>query len=59
MKKVLITGASGGLGKALSKHFSSNGWIVMATMPSIAIDEEMLDWENVFCYELDLSLIHI
>lgn len=54
MKKVLITGASGGLGKALSKHFSSNGWIVMATMPSIAIDEEMLDWENVFCYELDV-----
>lgn len=54
VKKVLITGASGGLGKALSKHFSTNGWIVMATMPNIAIDEEMLDWENVFCYELDV-----
>lgn len=26
----------------------------MATMPNIAIDEEMLDWENVFCYEMDV-----
>lgn len=54
MKKVLITGASGGLGKEMSKYFSTNGWIVLATMPNLAADEEMLHWENVFCYELDV-----
>jgi short-subunit dehydrogenase len=54
VKKVLITGASGGLGKELTKHFSTNGWIVLATMLHLDPDEEMLQLENVFCYELDV-----
>lgn len=55
MKKVLITGASGGLGKALSKHFAANGWLVIATMLKLELGKEMQEWSNVQCYELDVS----
>ena len=55
MKKVLITGASGGLGKELSRHFATNGWQVIATMLKLELGEEMRDWNNVQCYELDVS----
>jgi len=55
LKKVLITGASGGLGKELSKYFVANGWQVIATMLSLELGKEMLNWPNVHCYELDVS----
>jgi short-subunit dehydrogenase len=32
LKNVIITGASGGIGKDLAIHFAENNWNVIATM---------------------------
>jgi len=34
-KTILITGASGGIGKETTLYFVKNGWTVIATMISI------------------------
>lgn len=54
MKRVLITGASGGLGRALSKYFAANGWLVIATMLRADSAIDMQQWGNVYCYEMDI-----
>ncbi|VXC38643.1 Short-chain dehydrogenase [Flavobacterium sp. 9AF] len=55
MKNILITGASGGLGKITVKYFAEKGWNVIATMIDINLAEELIDWPNVKCYELDVT----
>lgn len=55
MKSILITGASGGLGKLTTKYFAENGWNVIATMIDINLADDLLTWPNVFCYELDVT----
>lgn len=55
MKTILITGASGGLGKLTSKYFADKGWNVIATMISIDLAEDLLGYPNVKCYELDVT----
>lgn len=55
MKNVLITGASGGLGKLTTKHFADNGWNVIATMISLDLAEDLQGYPNVKCYKLDVT----
>lgn len=55
MKNVLITGASGGLGKLTAKYFADNGWNVIATMISLDLAEDLEGYPNVSCYQLDVT----
>jgi short-subunit dehydrogenase len=55
LKNVLITGASGGLGKELTKYFASKGWNVIATMISLDLGKDIRELNNVKCYQLDVS----
>lgn len=55
MKTVLITGASGGLGKLTTKHFADNGWNVIATMISLDLADDLEGYPNVKCYQMDVT----
>ena len=55
MKIILITGASGGLGKLTSKYFADKGWNVIATMIHLDLAEDLLGYPNVKCYQLDVT----
>jgi NADP-dependent 3-hydroxy acid dehydrogenase YdfG len=54
-KTILITGASGGIGKETTLYFAKNGWTVIATMISIDLADDLATTPNVFCYELDVT----
>lgn len=54
-KTILITGASGGIGKETTLYFAKNGWTVIATMISIDLADDLVTTPNVFCYELDVT----
>jgi NADP-dependent 3-hydroxy acid dehydrogenase YdfG len=55
LKNIIITGASGGLGKEIAMYFSKNGWNVIATM--ICIKEAIVfqGIPNIKCYELNVT----
>ena len=55
IKKILITGASSGLGKEIAIHFSKKGWSVIATM--ICIKESVVfdGIPNIKSYELNVT----
>ncbi|WP_130736844.1 SDR family NAD(P)-dependent oxidoreductase [Flavobacterium sp. J27] len=55
MKNILITGASGGLGKLTTKYFADNGWNVIATMLDLHLADDLKAYSNVKCYELDVT----
>lgn len=55
LKNILITGASGGLGKDLTMHFANKGWNVIATMISLDLGKELQSLPNIKCYELDVT----
>ncbi|MEO8235983.1 MAG: SDR family NAD(P)-dependent oxidoreductase [Flavobacterium sp.] len=55
MKNVLITGASGGLGKELALLFVNNGWQVIATMISLEEGESLHNIPNIKPYLLDVT----
>ena len=55
MKNVVITGASGGIGKELALHFAKNGWNVIATMICLEQGKELEGLKNVKCFLLDVS----
>ena len=55
MKNVIITGASGGIGKELAIHFSQNNWNVIATMICLEQGKELQKIENINCYLLDVT----
>lgn len=55
MKNVLITGASGGLGKELALLFANNGWQVIATMICLEEGKLLQDVPNIKCYLLDVT----
>jgi len=54
-KRIFITGASTGLGKAASKLFASQGWSVIATMRKPEVENELDKLENVTLLPLDVT----
>jgi len=55
MKTILITGTSSGIGRATVRHFSNNGWRVVATMRNPDKETEMQHWPNVVLKSLDVT----
>ena len=54
-KKIWITGASSGIGKALAEKFAAEGWKVAASARRKEILDEMSSHENIFSYPLDVT----
>ena len=55
IKTILITGASGGLGKEIAIHFSKKNWNVIATMISISECNVFEGIPNITCFELNVT----
>ncbi len=55
MKTIFITGTSSGIGRATVRHFSSNGWRVVATMRNPDKETQMQHWPNVVLKPLDVT----
>jgi short-subunit dehydrogenase len=54
-KKIWITGASSGIGKALAEKFALEGWRVAVSARRKEILDEMSNNENIFSYPLDVT----
>ena len=54
-KKIWITGASSGIGKALAEKFASEGWKVAASARRKEILDEMSIHKDIFSYPLDVT----
>jgi len=54
-KKIWITGASSGIGKALAEKFAAEGWKVAASARRKEILDKMSEHENIFSYPLDVT----
>ena len=54
-KKIWITGASSGIGKALAEKFAHEGWKVAVSARRQEILENMAKNENIFSYPLDVT----
>jgi short-subunit dehydrogenase len=54
-KKIWITGASSGIGKALAEKFASEGWKVAVSARRKEILNEMCKNENISSYPLDVT----
>ena len=54
-KKIWVTGASSGIGKALAEKFSLEGWKVAASARRKEILDKMSNHENIFSYPLDIT----
>jgi short-subunit dehydrogenase len=54
-KKIWITGASSGIGKALAEKFAAEGWKVAASARRKEILDKMSENENIFSYPLDVT----
>ena len=54
-KKIWITGASSGIGKALAEKFASEGWKVAVSARRKEILDEMSKSENISSYPLDVT----
>ena len=54
-KNIWITGASSGIGKALSEKFAIEGWKVAASARRKEILDEMSTHKNIFSYPLDVT----
>ena len=54
-KKIWITGASSGIGKALAEKFAAAGWKVAASARRKEILDKMSEHENIFSYPLDVT----
>jgi NAD(P)-dependent dehydrogenase (short-subunit alcohol dehydrogenase family) len=54
-KTALITGTSSGFGKTAVKHFTSNGWNVVATMRNPAAEKDLINSDDVLVTRLDVQ----
>ncbi len=54
-KKIWITGASSGIGKAVAEKFASEGWKVAVSARRKEILEEMAANDNIFSFPLDVT----
>jgi short-subunit dehydrogenase len=54
-KKIWITGASSGIGKALAEKFALEGWRVAVSARRKEILDEMANNKNIFSYPLDVT----
>ena len=54
-KSIWITGASSGIGKALTKKFASEGWRVAASARRKEILDKISEHKNIFSYPLDVT----
>jgi len=54
-KKIWITGASSGIGKALAEKFAAEGWKVAVSARRKEILNKMSVHENIFSYPLDVT----
>ena len=54
-KRIWITGASSGIGKALAKKFASEGWKVAISARRKEILNEIADIENISSFPLDVT----
>ncbi|MEO1261048.1 MAG: SDR family oxidoreductase [Bacteroidota bacterium] len=55
-KRIFITGASSGLGKAAAKLFANKGWHVLATMRKPEKETELNNLENIELLPLDVTV---
>ncbi|MBW4620961.1 MAG: SDR family oxidoreductase [Cyanosarcina radialis HA8281-LM2] len=55
MKNVLITGSSAGIGKATAKLFATKGWQVAATMRKPDREKDLITFNNIKLYRLDVT----
>ena len=54
-KKVWITGASSGIGRALAVKYSKEGWIVAASARRVELLNELSKDQNIHAFPLDVS----
>ena len=54
-KKVWITGASSGIGKAVAEKFANEGWKVAISARRKEILDDMSTHQNIFSYPLDVT----
>ena len=54
-KKVWITGASSGIGKAVAEKFASKGWKVAVSARTKAVLEQMSNNQNMFSFPMDVT----
>ena len=57
-KKVWITGASSGIGKALAIKFSNEGWLVAVSARRFELLDKLSENKNIFSYPLDVTDIN-
>jgi NAD(P)-dependent dehydrogenase (short-subunit alcohol dehydrogenase family) len=55
MQTVLITGASGGIGRKTAEYFAKKGWKVIATVINCNNLHDLDKLPNVFCYEMNVA----
>jgi short-subunit dehydrogenase len=54
-KKIWITGASSGIGKAVAEKFAAEGWMVAASARRQEILNKIAENQNIFAYPLDVT----
>ena len=54
-KKIWITGASSGIGKAVAEKFAQEGWKVAISARRKEILDKMANHQNIFSYPLDVT----
>ena len=57
-KKIWITGASSGIGKAVAEKFASEGWLVAVSARRKEILDNMAEHKNIFSYPMDIADIN-